>query len=300
MRRMKLSDPWLPRTVWKDFIDLMRLAPRALLHVARCLCVPIPYGRSDSDKKMYSPFALALRIAYHTHQPDISFVQGDNVQVLPSLQRSFDLQVIDPPTGESTTQRGREAKWDKSLWPPERWTAIARACKQTLKQTGSVVVTPGHVQGDKSQSVRNAAETAFKKEGFKMGTLTWEKVGLKGNQSVSGLNKHLAKYDAEQLLVFRLQTETSFKEINQRKGQASSIIKVPKHDKHHAGIHHYKPAELYEKLYEMFVPKGGSVCELTANTGIGALPARKRALHFTGIEQQADYLRHARKRLRCL
>jgi DNA modification methylase len=248
---------------------------------------------------MYSPLSLALRIADRAQPPDISFVQGDNVQVLPSLSRSFDLQTIDPPTLESTTQRGREAEWDKP-WKPERWTAVARTCKQTLKPTGSVVVTPGHVQGDGSQKVRNAAETAFKQEGFKMSVLRWEKVGLKGNQSMSRRNKQLPKYDMEELLVFRLQTETSFKRINKEKGQASSIIKVPKHEKQHAGIHHYKPPELYEELYKMFVPKGGSVCELTANTFIGALPACKRELHFTGIELRADYLQLARKRLRCM
>merc|ERR1711918_155100 len=100
-----------------------------------------------------------------------------------------------------------------------------------------------------------------------MGTFIWEKPGLRGNRSMYGLNKQSPKPDSEQLLVFRLQKETSYRHI----GQTSSIIKVPQHEKHHAGIHHYKPPELYDRLYQMFVPKGGSVCELTANTFIGAL-----------------------------
>ena len=100
-------------------------------------------------------------------------------------------------------------------------------------------------------------------------TLYWDKEDYVGMQT---MNPHKPYGDMEELLVFSLQTDTFYKQI----GQTSSKVVAAQHSEQHAGIHHFKPIALYDKLLAMLVPDGGRVCDITMYTGISAVACLQR------------------------
>ena len=107
------------------------------------------------------------------------------------------------------------------------------------------------------------------------------------------MNPHKPYGDMEELLVFSLETDTFYKQI----GQTSSKVVAAQHSEHHAGIHHFKPIALYDKLLAMLVPDGGRVCDITMYTGISAVASSQRGLHYVGIELNPDYIDRTKQRL---
>ena len=200
---------------------------------------------------------------------------GDNATLLSGLPLRFHCTMIDPPTGCSARSNNdpKGKQWDKP-WTIMQWGNVARAAKKTLMSKGSVLVFPGSQQGEASQTVCFNACQAFKASGYRQMTIFWHKQGYKGLGGLAPHHKCFA--DVEPVLVFSLQTNTFYEDI----GRTSSVLDVPQHSKHHAGMHHFKPLELYDKLLAMFVPDDGYVCDMTLNTGISAVASWKRHLHF--------------------
>lgn len=205
----------------------------------------------------------------------------------------FDLILIDPPTGASSKNRTQKDDYD-NLW--DNWDEVARAIKQKLAPTGSVVVMPGSQQGETKQSVYCDATAAFKKEGFRQASFTWEKYNAASPYN-GHLNHHKHKPlgSSEPLLVFSTQIDTSYKQNGQTTDKIVALQHKP--TEYHAGIKHLKPLELYDELYKMFCPAGAAVCDGTLHTGIAAVAAHKRSLRFVGIEKSREYLDHTKCRL---
>ena len=226
--------------------------------------------------------------------PTPELLRGDNVAVMKLLIPqcvAYHAVVIDPPTGNSPGKHVSKARYD-TLWTPAQWEEVAEAITKVMHAKGCVIVTPGGQQGATSQRVYRDATVAFTKHGFTQSTLTWYKPGYQG---LSAVNCHKPIGDSEPLLIFSLQSTTFYKEI----GKTSTLLSVAQHDQydHHMGIKHWKPRELFVMLYSMFVPPGGSVLDITLNSGISASAAFVCKLSFTGIEVDAGYLQDAFRRL---
>jgi hypothetical protein len=221
----------------------------------------------------------------------MNYLVGDNAMTLNTCGQQFHCILIDPPTTIAPKQRGRSdvQEWDK-LWAASKWTEIAVSAKATLMPEGSVIVFVGSQQGKKTRTLKERACKAFTDAGFNQMLLFWHKKGFKGMQ---WLNPHKAFGDTEILCVFSLQTDTFYKRI----GQTSSSLRARQHTEHHAGMHHFKPLALYEKLLKMFVPPDGTVCDATLYTGISAVASLNCGLNFFGIDMNKDYIEQTKARM---
>lgn len=174
------------------------------------LCVLATPTHPRSSHTLHSRL---IRIGWRLQvtSPDLQLKYGDGLLMsLPTLQ---DLTPIDPPTGMSTKNHNEKDDYDKKLWSASCWDEVARACKQKLAPTGSVMVMLGAQQGLDSQQAYDEAKAAFKKAGFRMVSLTWEKYNKESAYNgLCYIHTHKTKGCKEPLLVLSTQTDTICKQ----------------------------------------------------------------------------------------
>ena len=229
-----------------------------------------------------------------------SLILGDCLEVLPSIQRKFDLVFTSPPYncgkeyGEHDDNQEQSKYWD---WL-ERF---ASTMSQSLRVGGVACINHGVWMGSRTERIEVADELIplFSRYIPKRDTIIWNKgQATAGSAWGNYSNSPRIRAQHEHVFVFGGfgNTEKSDIDWSDWASFTTSIwnIPPPKQPTSHPAV---MPVEVAHRCIMLYSPKKGGVCDPFCGTGTTGVAAIRNGRHFLGIETNKRYFDIARDRI---
>ena len=246
---------------------------------------------------------------YFYNTTDAKLIYGDCFTILPELNDElFDMIFADPPyflsNGGISCQGGKQVSVNKGSWDEgfnlEQKHAFNRTwlheCKRLLKPTGTIWI---------SGTMHNiySIGMALEEEGYKiLNNITWQKKNPPPN-----LACRCFTHSTETVLWARPDRKKShyfnyslMKEINGGK-QMKDVWQgalTPKSEKTEGKHPTQKPEYLLERIILASTEEGGLILDPFVGSGTTAVVAKRLGRRCIGIDNEAEYLEIAKRRLK--
>ena len=243
---------------------------------------------------------------YQSDTGDFTLLQGDCTQLLPKLDRKFDMIFADPPyflsNGGFSVQSGKQVSVNKGTWDKSRgfaqdnefnrtWISL---CRASLKENGTIWISGTY------HNIFSAAQMLTELDFKILNCVVWVKTNPPPNLSCRYFT-HSAEYvlwARKSKTVPHVFNYDLMKAMNGG-AQMKDVWQLPaiaRWEKAHGKHPTQKPLPLLSRIVLSCTAEGAWVLDPFSGSGTTGIAANLFSRNFVGIEREEEFLALARSR----